>query len=120
MSKKLAPVAAILAILSVSSAASAASTDGKNRKVLVQNVSSQTISNLYASPIAAKTWEEDLLGSGTIPPGTGKNANIDNGTNECHYDLKVIMADKSEHVKRDVNVCASSKWVIGDSGDELS
>ena len=72
---------------------------------------------LYASPVTATTWEEDLLGSGTIPAGTTKVANIDNGTNECFYDLKATMADGKEHIQRRVNVCTVAKWVIGESTD---
>ena len=79
----------------VAGPASAASTDGKNRKVVVQNVSSQAIYNLYASPVTAKTWEEDLLGQGTLAGrAAADQANIDNGTNECMYDLKVVMAER--------------------------
>ena len=100
-------------------ATSWAATDGKNRRVTVDNVASQSIYYLYASPVTATTWEEDLLGSGTIPAGTTKVANIDNGTNECYYDLKVVMADGKEYIQRRVNVCAVSRWVIGESGNSI-
>jgi hypothetical protein len=118
MRKKLALVAALAALTSMSTAAAAA--DGKNRKVTVQNISNQSIYNLYASPVTATNWEEDLLGTeGTIPAGQSKVANIDNGTPECYYDLKAVMANHREHVQRRVNVCAVSKWVIGDSGNSI-
>ncbi|MDB5691160.1 MAG: hypothetical protein JWO81_223, partial [Alphaproteobacteria bacterium] len=119
MGKRLAWIAAAAAMVSMASAASAASTDGKNRKVTVQNVSSQTIRELYASPIAAKTWEEDLLGQRTLTSGSSVEANIDNGTNECMFDLKVVMANGKAFEHRQVNVCAASKWVIGDSGESI-
>lgn len=108
MSKAFILATAMAAVVSISSAALAAP-DGKNRKVTVQNISTQSIYNLYASPVTSKTWEEDLLGEGTIPAGTSKVANIDNGTTECYYDLKVVMANKAEHVQRRVNVCAVAK-----------
>ena len=103
---------------SVASAAWAA-TDGKNRRVTVENVASQSIYYLYASPATSTTWEEDLLGSGTIPSGQSKVANIDNGSNECIYDLKVVMADGKEYVQRRINVCAVSRWVVGESGNSI-
>ncbi|HEX4736974.1 MAG TPA: hypothetical protein VH331_05370 [Allosphingosinicella sp.] len=112
-------LAAAAAVASLAGAASAASTDGKNRKVMVQNISSQTINNLYASPTAAKTWEEDLLGARTLTAGASVEANIDNGTNECMFDLKVVMASGKTFEHRQVNVCAASKWVIGDSGESI-
>jgi len=118
MRKAVSLVAAFAAAISISAAADAAS-DGKNRRVTVQNVSSQSIYNLYASPVTAKTWEEDLLGDGTIPSGQSKVANIDNGTTECTYDLKVVMANGREFIQRRVNVCAVSKWVVGDAGASM-
>ena len=118
MNKALALVTAFAAAISISTAADAAK-DGKNRRVTVQNVSSQSIYNLYASPVTSTTWEEDLLGDGTIPSGQSKVANIDNGTTECNYDLKVVMANGREFIQRRVNVCAVSKWVVGDAGASM-
>lgn len=118
MNKTFAMLAAAAVAISVPSVSFAA-TDGKNRRVTVDNVASQSIYYLYASPATSTTWEEDLLGSGTIPAGTTKVANIDNGTNECYYDLKVVMADGKEHIQRRVNVCAVSRWVIGESGNSV-
>ncbi|MEA3061506.1 MAG: hypothetical protein QOJ94_1287 [Sphingomonadales bacterium] len=111
-------VAAAFALSAMPNAAAAA--DGKNRKVLVENISTQTLRELYASPVTSKTWEEDLLGQKTLTPGQSISANIDNGTPECNYDLKAVMANGTEHVKRGVNVCAISKWTIGDSGDSIN
>ena len=112
--------AAAGALLLVSATSGAQSTDGKNRKILVQNISSQAIRELYASPVTSTTWEEDLLGQRTLGPNQSISANIDNGTNECNYDLKAVRANGSEAVERGVNVCARSKWAIGDTGDSIS
>jgi hypothetical protein len=119
MGKSIAWLAAGAALVSLASPAWAASTDGKNRKVMVTNVSSQAVYNLYASPITAKTWEEDLLGQRTLAAGASIEANIDNGTNECMFDLKVVLANGKAFEHRRVNVCAASKWVIGDSGESV-
>jgi hypothetical protein len=118
MKRAFAVLAAVTVTASIPSASWAA-TDGKNRRVTVENVANQSIYYLYASPATSTTWEEDLLGSGTIPSGESKVANIDNGTNECYYDLKVVMADGREHIQRRVNVCSVSRWVIGESGNSV-
>ena len=118
MKKALALTAAAAALV-WSAAPATAGSDGKNRKVTVENLSSQTLRELYASPITAKTWEEDLLGQRTLAAGASISANIDNGTTECYYDLKAVMANGREHVQRRINVCAVSKWVIGDSGNTI-
>jgi hypothetical protein len=111
-------VAAAAALASLASGASAAP-DGKNRKVTVQNISTSTLRELYASPITATTWEEDLLGQRTLTSGQSISANIDNGTTECYYDLKAVMANGKAWEHRKVNVCAANKWVIGDAGESL-
>jgi hypothetical protein len=116
--KKTLTMIAVAAALLVPSLASAGN-DGKNRKVLIENISSQTLRELYASPVSAKTWEEDLLGQRTLTAGSSINATIDNGTNECNYDLKAVMANGREHIKRGVNVCAVSKWVVGDTATSI-
>ena len=118
MKRAFALAAAAAAMVSIA-APSAAAPDGKNRKVTVQNISSQTLYNLYASPVTSKTWEEDLLGQRTLAAGQTISANIDNGTTECYYDLKAKMANGAEYIQRRVNVCAVSKWVIGDSGNSI-
>lgn len=116
--KAFALAATAAALISMAGAAHA-STDGKNRKVKVENVSSQTVRELYASPITATTWEEDLLGQRTLTAGQTIDANIDNGTNECYYDLKAVLANGKALEQRKINVCAVSKWVIGDSGNSI-
>lgn len=111
-------LAAAAVASSIPSAAWAAN-DGRNRQVTVENISSQSIYYLYASPQTSGDWEEDLLGSGAIPAGSSKVANIDNGTNECIYDLKVKFADGREVIQWKANVCAVSTWTIGDSGNSI-
>ena len=96
-----------------------AANDGQNRRVTVENVANQSIYYFHASPATSTTWEEDLLGSSTIPSGNSKVFNIDNGTNECFYDLKVTMANGKEHIQRRVNVCTVSRWVVGESGNTV-
>lgn len=119
MNKALALLAAVAATVAVPHAAWAAN-DGKNRVVTLENLSSQAVYYFYASPQSSGSWEEDLLGSSrTIAAGASMQATIDNGTNECIYDLKAVMANGKEHIQRRINVCAVSKWVIGDSGNSV-
>jgi len=105
---------------SAASSASAGASDAQNRHVNVMNMSSQAMRELYASPVTSDNWEEDLLGTGTLAAGQSIDANIDNGTGECSYDLRAVMADGHEHIQRKVDVCSVSQWMIGDSGDSIS
>jgi hypothetical protein len=117
--KRIACIAATVALTLSAATAATASDDGKNRKVTVENLSSQSINYLYASPVTSTTWEEDLLGQAVIASATSKVANIDNGTNECNYDLKVVMANGKEYIHRGVNICAVGWWAVGDTADSL-
>ncbi len=116
----LAPTPTPSPTLTTTAASEEAEDDEENRHVLVMNMSSQTMRELYASPITSDTWEEDLLGQRTLAAGEDIDANIDNGTDECMYDLKAVMANDREYIQRSVNVCSVSRWVIGDGGDSVS
>lgn len=113
MKKAFAFAVATAALFSINSAAAANEND---RRVQVQNRSDQAIHYLYASPVTTNNWEEDLLGQGTIAAGSSVTTNIDNGTTECNYDFKVVMADGREHISRRVNVCVVSRLVVTNSG----
>ena len=114
MKKVFALAACAAALISIN--ASAAAADENDRRVQVQNRSDQAIHYLYASPVTTNNWEEDLLGEGTIAAGASVTANIDNGTTECNYDFKVVMANGREHITRRVNVCVVSRLVVTNSG----
>jgi hypothetical protein len=116
MIRKLVLTAVIAATLSTPAFAG---NDGRDRRVNVVNASSQVLRELYASPVTSSSWEEDMLGSSVLTPGQSIRATIDNGTNACHYDLKVVMASGQQHVRRNVNVCVVSQWTIGDRGNSL-
>lgn len=113
-------ILAAAALMGLAAASGAlAADDGKNRRIVVENLSTIAVNELYASPVSSDSWEEDLLGDQTISSGNSRGAVIDNGTNECQYDLKIVMSDRKEYIHRDVNVCAVSWWVVGDAGDTV-
>ena len=86
-----------------------------NRHVRIVNRSSSTIEYLYASNIDRETWEEDILGQyRVIAPGYYRDANIDDGTYHCRYDLKAVLRDGRVAVSRNFDVCANSSWTVYD------
>lgn len=96
-----------------------AADDDQNRVVTIENLSTQAVREVYASPTEHDTWEEDMLGSDMLPSGESMRFDINNGTDECIYDLKAVLENDKEYIRRKVNVCAVSKWVIGDAGDSI-
>jgi hypothetical protein len=86
---------AVLALAGALVAASGAQSQAPDRHVRIINETRHTMVSFYASNTAAKTWEEDILGSDTLPPGQDVRINIDDGT---------------ETVKHDINVCEISSY----------
>jgi hypothetical protein len=82
----------------------------ENRRVKVINHSSSAIYHFYASNVDSDNWEEDILGEETIPPGGSRIVNIDDGTGHCYYDLKAVLYDEREAIRRKFNVCAEASW----------
>lgn len=117
--KRIITVLATMALALGAASSALASDDGKNRRVVIENLSTNAVNYLYASPVTSDDWEEDLLGDEVIASGTSRGAVIDNGTNECNYDMKIIMSDGKEYIHRSVDVCSVSWWIIGEVGDTM-
>lgn len=94
-------------MLSVSSAANA---DDEDRRVRIVNKTSVALMEFYASSIASKTWEEDILGKDVLVPGDGVVINIDDGSNACRYDFKAVFLDGDEVTDEDVDVCEVGEY----------
>ena len=72
--------------------------------VYIANRSSQTIENIYLSPVGNDKWGEDRLGDKTLLAG-GRYP-VDPGTrNGCTYDVRVVYADKHSEERRNQNLC---------------
>jgi hypothetical protein len=83
------------------------------RRVQIVNGSSSPIEYLHASNNDHPKWDEDLLGPmRVIPPGHSIDANIDDGSGHCRYDLRAVLMDGSEALQPDFNVCANISWTI--------
>lgn len=99
-------LAGVLAATTLSGAALAQSADNYNRHVQIVNHTSHTMVQFFASNTGTNSWEEDMLGSSVLPAGQSVDANIDDGTGYCRYDMKAVFDDGSEQIIPRVNVCA--------------
>jgi hypothetical protein len=84
-----------------------------NRNVLIINNSGYTITNFYGSNSGSSSWEEDILGTSTLPSGNSVNINFDDGSGYCTFDFKVVFSDGSVGIEEDINVCTISTYTIG-------
>lgn len=79
-----------------------------NKNVLIQNNTGRTIWRFYGSPVNVNSWEEDILGTSTLPPGRSVNVNFADGRTICNYDMKAEFQDGSSTIKYNINVCRVS------------
>jgi hypothetical protein len=103
--------AAVAAGLILSSAFTASALD---RRVVIVNNTSYTITEFYASSVGVDSWEEDILGTDVLPSGAQVRVNVDDGTGYCKYDFKAVFDDGDEAVKKGVNVCEIGTFTFND------
>lgn len=76
-----------------------------DRRVQINNLTSYTIVEFYASNTGTTDWEEDILGSDVLPAGSSVMINIDDGSGYCKYDFLAVFDDGEQLVSSDNNVC---------------
>ncbi len=83
-----------------------------NRNVTILNASGATITNFYGSNSGSNSWEEDILGTSTLPSGASANVNFEDGSGYCTFDFKVVFADGSVGIEEGIDVCQISSYTI--------
>lgn len=103
-----ASVAAAEPVVAADKAAASApvqSRDGMNRRVRIHNNTGWTMLRFYASDSRVTSWEEDMLGRGTLAAGNSIMMNIDDGSGACLYDFKAEFTNGQVLTRFNVNVC---------------
>ena len=81
------------------------SRDGLNRRVRIHNNTGWTMLRFYASDSRITSWQEDMLGRGTLGAGNSIMMNIDDGSGACLYDFKAEFTNGQVLTRYNVNVC---------------
>lgn len=82
---------------------------GYNKHVLVVNNTSKTMYRFQGSNTGSSSWEEDILGSDTLGPGSSVDVNFEDGSGYCSFDFRATFVDGSSQVLTGVDVCTVSK-----------
>jgi len=82
----------------------------EDRHVKIINETDHTMVHFYASNVAAKSWEEDILGDSVLKPGDDVRINIDDGSGHCLYDFRAVFDNGQALEKHNVNVCEISSY----------
>lgn len=95
----------VVAVDRTAASAPAQSRDGLNRRVRIHNNTGWTMLRFYASDSRVTSWEEDMLGRGTLAAGNSIMMNIDDGRGACLYDFKAEFTNGQVLTRFNVNVC---------------
>jgi hypothetical protein len=85
---------------------------GGDRLVRFTNESREPIVELHVSSVGSENWQGDLLGWGYLLPGNSVLVEVDDRTESCRVDIKMVLDDGSEHVSRSVDVCRAEGWAV--------
>lgn len=81
-----------------------------DRRVQINNLTSFTIVEFYASNTGTSDWQEDILGSDVLPAGSSVMINIDDGSGYCKFDFLAVFDDGDQVVSPDNNVCELTEF----------
>lgn len=83
-----------------------------DREIELINDTRIAIIELYMAQAGSGHWKQDLLGEDFLRPGNSLVVKIDDGTNYCRYDVKVVLDDGTSRIDRNVNVCSVDGYAI--------
>lgn len=86
----------------------------QDRRIRVNNASSQTITLIKGSATSDSDWGQDRIPSGVLRPGGTVMIDFDDGNGECVYDLQATLQDGTLRVRRGVNICQVVDWIVTD------
>lgn len=77
------------------------------------NKTGYEISEVYVAPSAVDDWQNDVLGTGTMPNGTSAHIHFRGAGEICKFDLKVVYKDDgSKAVWQGIDLCEVGKITI--------
>lgn len=76
------------------------------------NSTSRELREFYVSPPGEESWGDDILGDGTLGPGEEVEITIDDGREECDYDIMGVLGPSEDEtvgegslIHSGVNIC---------------
>lgn len=104
MTIKFLSAAAALAFTFVASSASAQTGP---LDFTLNNGTSEVVVQLFISVPSTNDWEEDILGDQVVGSGDSVQVTIDDGLEDCEYDIKVVFDDETpDLIVMGVDFCA--------------
>ncbi len=70
------------------------------------------IDEVYLSPVKAKTWGDDVMGTDALVNGTKVTIEFARAATACKWDLKVVFSDQEEAVWEGFDLCQISEITL--------
>ena len=75
------------------------------------NNSAYTVVQFYTSPTNMGDWREDILGAEVLPSGESGTVTVTDGSDQCIYDIRVVLDDSSE-LTDTVDMCEMGSYTL--------
>lgn len=80
---------------------------------MLDNQTSYTVSEFYASPTNVGNWEEDILGADVLDPASAVRITIADGRSQCDYDLRIVFED-GDVVEDNADLCETGSYTVSE------
>lgn len=80
---------------------------------MLDNQSSYTIVEFYASPTDVNDWEDDILGQSILEAGDAARVTIADGREQCEYDLRIVF-DDGDVLEDSTDLCETGSYTVTD------
>ena len=84
----------------------------EDRRLVVINSGNDTLDNFYASNCKAQNWGRDRLGEDSLGAGKRKMFDLEDGSGECCFDLRVKFRGGEQRTNMGVNICRVAEWSV--------
>lgn len=92
--------------------------DAQDFKIV--NKTGFTITSLYASPVKAKNWGDDILGEGEMATGRTLDIKFSGyGDKVCHFDVMLKDEDEKEWIVEDIDLCEIHSLTFSKKGGSV-
>ncbi|MEO4001590.1 hypothetical protein [Mesorhizobium sp. CAU 1732] len=103
----------LLPVLTLSLLATAIPAQADDLVFMLDNQSSYSIVEFYASPSDVGNWEDDILGTDVMASGDSGRVTIADGREQCEYDLRIVFED-GDVTEDTTDLCETGSYTVTD------
>ena len=81
---------------------------------MLDNQSSEAVTEFYVSAVSSGSWEEDILGQDVLPSGEASRITIKGADDMCEFDLRIVYEGGSVVEEREIDLCETGSYTVTD------